>query len=82
MNAELKEFKERQMAADPPLGFTGALLGRSKRWAGNWGARSEVCQSRVPVLAEQVPIPMYGAHEAVVSPQRVTCAPQQPCLCY
>lgn len=74
------------MTADLPLGFTVAPLGRSKCWAGNWGERTEVCQSRIPVLAEQVPIPMCGAHEAMLSPlltlSEITCAPKQHCLFY
>lgn len=56
------------MTADPSLGFTVAPLGRSKCWAGNWGDRTEVCQDGIPVLSEQVPIPMCGAREAVLSP--------------
>lgn len=55
------------MTADHPLGFTAAPLDRSKCWAGNWGDRTEVCQSGISVLAEQVPIPMCGAHKTVLS---------------
>lgn len=55
------------MTADSPLGFTVAPLGRGTCWAGNWGDRTDVCQSRIPVLAEHMPIPMCGAHEAVLS---------------
>lgn len=56
------------MTADPSLGFTVAPLGRSKCWAGNWGDRTEVCQDRILVLSEQVPIPVCRACEAVLSP--------------